>query len=383
MSPPTDATFFDAWLSDDGPAAIVIRQPLRPVEGEGAVLFPPTYASDKQGEAGKYNIDRTGDANAFGHVPPTPNVCLVDSVGSQANRVEPAFATVAGGKLVPQVSITFDDGDAISLLDAGHRVADAAVRFSGLIDAVEPALLAYRDGDATPLAKLAPTSLVFGAWDSRATQVKLPRVVASTVRAYNVRLLRRSAQYNPPKDYILDGTVDDPADNKAKKDRYSEEGLLDAPATFTHGGVIAEGGVRREATVNLATVRELRAGESGGADANKALQRYVLGLALVAVTHLDGKSMNLRQGCQLVGHGPAERKVVNADGSESPFELTAAGAVAFAEAAASAFGVGEDRAVSFDKKAANAALATSSKEAKKGRTAKAARGGKSGKQATA
>ena len=35
-------------------------------------------------------------------------------------------------------------------------------------------------GDPTPLAKIAPTSLVFGVWDSRDTQAKLPRLVAST-----------------------------------------------------------------------------------------------------------------------------------------------------------------------------------------------------------
>ena len=372
MSSPDDASRFDAWLADDGPAAVVIRQPLRPVEGEDGVLFPPTYASDKAGEAGKYNIDRLGDAGRDGVVPPVPNVCLVDSVGSQANRVEPAFKTLSGGKLVPQVTIEFEDGDAVHLLDAGHRAGDAAVRFSDLIDDVENALLACRDGDATSLAKLAPTSFVFGLWDSRATQVKLPRVVAATIRAYDVRELRRSAQYNPPKDYILDGTVADPGDEKAKKDRYSEEGLLDAPATFTHGGVIADR-VRREATLNLATIRDLRAGDD--AAATKALRRYILGLALVAVTHLDGKSLSLRQGCQLVGNGPATRKLVNADGSESDFELTAADAVSFAESAASAFGVGEDRTAKFDAKAANKALSTSSKEAKKQRTAKG-RGGK-------
>ncbi len=363
MSDSTNPTAFDPWLAADGPAAVVIRQPLRPVEGEGGVLFPPTYASDKAGESGKYNIDFTG-----GEARPDRNVCLVDSVGSQANRVEPAFKTVAGGKLVPQVTITFDDGDSVHLLDAGHRVGDAAVRFSALADEVEAALLAYRAGDATPLAKLAPTSFVFGCWDSRATQVKLPRVVASTIRAFDVRQLRRSAQYNPPKDYVQDGAVADPGDEKAKKDRYSEEGMLDVPATFTHGGVIAEGGVRREATLNLATVRDIRAG--GDPEAARALQRYVLGLALVAVTHLDGKSLSLRQGCQLVGGGPAERKVVNADGSETAFELTAADAVAYATAAAKAFGVGEDRAVAFDAKGANAALSTSSKDAKKQRSAK-------------
>jgi hypothetical protein len=51
-------------------------------------------------------------------------------------------------------------------------VGDAVVRYSknGDKDGFEPfeaALQAYVKGDAAPLAKLAPTSLVFGHWDSR------------------------------------------------------------------------------------------------------------------------------------------------------------------------------------------------------------------------
>ena len=36
---------FDAWLSDSGPAALVIREHLMPVEGRDGVLFPATYAA--------------------------------------------------------------------------------------------------------------------------------------------------------------------------------------------------------------------------------------------------------------------------------------------------------------------------------------------------
>ena len=382
MSDNVSADRFNQWLREDGPAAVVIRQPLRPVEGERGVLFPPTYAGSKDGKApGGYNIDRTGNPLPGGQFPPVPNVCLVDSVGSQANRTEPALGRLADGKLVPKVTIAFEDGEAVDLLEAGHRVADASVRFSDLTGEVDKALRAARAGDATPLAKLAPTSLVFGVWDSRATQIKLPRIVAGVIRAYDVRELRRSAQYNPPRDYTADGTVDDPGEDKAKKDRYSEEGLLDQPATFTHGGVIAEGGVFREATLNLAIIRDLRAGDD--ADATRKLQRYVLGLALVAVTYLDGKTLTLRQGCQLVGHGQASRKLVNADGSEDAFEMNNADAVEYAKTAAADFGVGQDRAAKFDKEAANRALGMSSKEAKKGRSTKGGRGKKAAPPAAA
>ena len=383
---------YDAWLEDHGPAAIVIRQPLRPVTGgERPVLFPPTYAG------GTYNIDYIGDDpdGADRKPVPTPNVCLVDSVGSQANRIEPAFKEDELATLVPQVVIEVmspvkdengkvvkgTDGkpeewsDPINLLDAGHRVADALVRFSSLARMVEDALNAYRDGDAEQLAKLAPTTLVFGAWDSRATQVKLPRIVAATIRAYDVRELRRSAQYQPPKDYVLDDAIADHGGDKAKKDRYSEEGLLDNPGgTFAHGGVIADR-VLREATLNLATIRDLRASDGSDDVENRKLQRYVLGLALVAVTHLDGKQLSLCQGCQLVGDGDPVREVIGADGKavEDPPVPAQTEALGFAGTAAEAFVVGDDQSGTFNRKEAEEFLKKSSDVAKKERTAKAAR----------
>ncbi|MEX0887184.1 MAG: type I-U CRISPR-associated RAMP protein Csb1/Cas7u [Phycisphaeraceae bacterium] len=358
---------FDSWLDDEGVAAVVVRQPLRPVEGADAPLFPPTYAGERQGESGFYNIDKTGLPDASGAVPPIPNVCLVDSVGSQANRIEPAFKTLADGKLVPQVAVDVE-GESVHLLDAGHRVADAVVRFSDLIDDIEAALLDYRDGDAAPLARLAPTSLVFGAWDSRATQVKIPRLFASTIRAYDVQTLTRSAQYKPAMDYVRERVVGDPDDKKEDKDRYAEEGFVDVPATGTHGGVIARK-TQRDATLNLATLRSIEAGDDD--EATRALRRYLLGLALVALTRLDGKVLTLRQGCQLVADGPAERKVVRADGTEQPFELSADEAVAFAQVAGEVFGVGTDRTGTFDAKQAKAFLKKSSKDAKTERAGKA------------
>ena len=52
-------TKFDTWLTgNDGPAALVIREHLAPVEGEDGVLFPSTFAAERQGDPGGYNIDK-------------------------------------------------------------------------------------------------------------------------------------------------------------------------------------------------------------------------------------------------------------------------------------------------------------------------------------
>src|SRR5213594_2594677 len=91
----SDPTQFDRYLTEDGPAALVIREHLMPVEGPDGVLFPATFAAG-DGFPGGYNID--GDQNGS-------NVCLIDSVGSQANRIEPLFMQEKYRHLVPQIII--------------------------------------------------------------------------------------------------------------------------------------------------------------------------------------------------------------------------------------------------------------------------------------
>lgn len=184
---------FDKWFDDNGPAALVVREHLIPVEGADGVFFPATYAAqqgadkDKDKFQGGYNIDRFPDGT---------NVCLVDSVGSQANRIEPLFAREAYTDLVPQVVVTFPEkGLRLNLLYANHRAADAIIRCSAFEQELRAAFQEVLRGNAEKLAKLAPTSLVFGVWDSRDTSAKVPRLLSSTIRAFNVREHTRSANF--------------------------------------------------------------------------------------------------------------------------------------------------------------------------------------------
>ena len=85
-------TQFDNYLADNGPAALVVREYLVPVEGPDGVIFPATFAAG-DGFPGGYNID--GDPNG-------ENIALIDSVGSQSNRIEPIFAEEKYKKLVPE-----------------------------------------------------------------------------------------------------------------------------------------------------------------------------------------------------------------------------------------------------------------------------------------
>jgi len=132
--------------------------------------------------------------------------------------------------------------------------------------------------------------------------------------------------------------------------------MAEVPATYTHGGIEAHGGICRRGSLNLISLRDITTLIE---DEAVNLRRYILGLSLVALTWFDGKTLNLRQGCQLVADPErgSSRTIVYADGREEPFELTADRAIEFAVAAAEAFGVGEDRInASFDADLAKKAL---------------------------
>jgi len=344
-TPITDANF-NEWAEDlRGPVALTLHQKLLPVEGEGGVIFPATFA-----DIG-YNIDKLADGT---------RVAQVDSVGAQANRMEPLFRRSPQGRppnpladLVPQIEILLGNEKTISILDAGHRLGDAIVRASELSDEAQAAFRDLGSGDATSIAKLAPTSLIFGAWDSRGdTQVKLPRVVASVIRAWDVDVLTRSAQYNPAVNYAALGTFGEEETKKAAeeaekargttKNPLAARGYVHVPAVKTHGGVIARGGIFRDVTVNLVALRQL------GGDNGAALRAYVLGLALVAAT--EPQDGFLRQGCLLTPdpEAPSVWKEVARDGARRSLALSPEAAVAFARAAATRFGVGTSRTVRFD-----------------------------------
>ena len=322
---------FDDWFEETGPAALVIREYLMPVEGRDGVLFPATFAAG-DGFPGGYNIDSFTDGT---------NVCLIDSVGSQANRIEPMFCKDGYSGLVPQIFVKAG-AKKVNLLEAGHRAADAIVRCSALQNELQSAFKALQNGNAEPLAKIAPTSLIFGVWDSRDTQAKSPRLVSSTVRALNVRRLSRSAQYVPAVDYVTENLLEDPSEKKTK-DMYSQRGFVHVPSTNTHGGVIATGDIRRDATLHIAALRLLTAGQDKSM--TEKLRRYLLGLALTAFTF--SVAGYFRQGCNLVldPEKPRECVKVYPDGRREDVPIQHSEAMEYAKVAAEDFGIKPDRQI--------------------------------------
>ena len=309
----------------DGPVALHMKQKLVPVEGEGGVIFPATYA-----DIG-YNIDTLSDGS---------KVVSIDSVGSQANRMEPIFRASENDPqkwLVPQIMIKFGDRpcgkceeckskkkcktpvvELRSLLELAHRSADAVVQSSpSLAHHINDAFEDLRGtGNAGKLCKWAPTSLVFGVWDSRGgTGEKRPRLIRSMIRAWDVEPLHSAAQFTSVWKSLDEVTKNALKEEEAKKNKkaLSDVGLADAPAVFRKndkipkyrdgvlnsearvlGGVLVRGRIEREVTVNLVALRGIR----GVGDTNTVeIRKYLLGLTLVAATaEMD---LFLREGCHL------------------------------------------------------------------------------------
>ncbi|MDO9537132.1 MAG: type I-U CRISPR-associated RAMP protein Csb1/Cas7u [Thermoplasmata archaeon] len=342
----------DRWATDPkGPVALHLKQKLISVEGEGGIIFPPTYANIG------YNIDEEFDGKM---------VVTIDSVGSQANRIEPLFKEGALKDLVPQIEIRIDDGTSFSILDVGHRLGDALVRCTNLSTDAKEAFKDWLKGDALKLAKLAPTSIVFGVWDSRDTAAKLPRIIQSVIRAWDVKKLRRSATYIPPPvDYA--GLEVFSEEDKAKAERDAKSPL--AQRGFVHdiqsagslGGVLARGPIYRDITVNLIALRRLNTSDEKGKD---ELHKYILGLSLVAATQpVDGF---LRQGCLLTLDPAAEHTwaLVMRDGTRQFVDINGNNVLEYAKATAKVFGIGESKEVKFDKKKAKEVLQKDKKKKK-------------------
>jgi hypothetical protein len=291
-------------------------------------------------------------------------------------------------------------------------VGDAVVRYSKVKvtnngkeeekDGFEPfevALQAYVKGDAAPLAKIAPTSLVFGHWDSRdsatkkSTKSKARRLIRGEIVAFNVQKVTKRSQYwssidpevSQELEQILKGAKEEQdearRENREAKNPASQLGLLDAPAPESPGGVIAFGRIERTAIISLSGVRALAtfkpATDSGvteiDAEKTLALRRYVFALALASAA--EPGTWDLREGCILVRDGKKEGDRTVADptafaamtvrhsGEEDTFASPANGAAkSYLDAATRAF-FGETTfppaiTLAFDPSGAKAAVST-------------------------
>ena len=287
--------------------ALTFRQKLEPIEGPDVPLFPPTYPAPERGSHRfdtPYTVNKTKDGI---------EVCDLDSVQSQANRMEAAF-TKDLADVVPQHVVQAGNHQ-VALTELPHRIADASIRATRLADDIREWLLDVGSGDPVPLAGIAPTSLVYGVWDSRGTQIKLPRAVRSEIRAYDVSVFKRSAQYSGAFRQEHLG-INDKDWSKKGEQGAAGVGFAPTPSVDAHGGILVHGEIVHAASVLLNVLRRYRT-----SDKSDALPSYLLGLTLGGLL-LGGRDYNLRSGCSLVPAAPAEWQTVTKSGGRQSIEVS-------------------------------------------------------------
>jgi CRISPR-associated protein Csb1 len=321
------------------------------------LIYPASYAglkdSDRKTEEqkafDKYNlVQRNGKL-----------IATVDSVQSQANRIEPLFKTELA-ELVPQIHIK-GKVRTVNLLDLPHRIADATIAFSSVEEKVKEVLEAFYRGDALPLAKFAPTSLIFGAWDSRGNAaIKIRRIITSMIKAEDVTINYESAQFDSvAADLYQDEEGEIPAEEGQEKAKLSTFGLADAPSCWQRSGVYVNGDIYQFTSLNLNLIRTYRTGNPTGTE---LLQAYVLGLALAAF--LRPQTFDLRAGCTLTRDGEEATQVRLCDsyGKEETVSINYDQIVDFAKEQAKNFGVGPNIEAEFQKSKADKVVSSVKKK---------------------
>ncbi|BCX02195.1 MAG: hypothetical protein KatS3mg053_0133 [Candidatus Roseilinea sp.] len=235
---------------------------LQPAGGPGAKVFPPTY------EGGKYATEKRRIKGE------TVDCVLLDSVQSQANRMELALQEAVEEKRIslPVITVDFSGTEAsfigrVTSLEAPHRIADAILRDSEWNDGTGTklpfrktpagaALDAASLQNATALFEYCPTALVFGMWDSTGARgglgVKFPRAIVSEIIGIGaVPGQRTGGRLDPLQIALKAGPVYETEDGdwtldqaraKREKDKSGNEKLVlygnkGRPSEINHGNV--------------------------------------------------------------------------------------------------------------------------------------------------
>ena len=175
----------------DEHAAIRRIRRMQPAGGVGDKLFPPTYPAEREGPPRHvFERRRLDDREVW--------CVLIDSVQSQANRMEEALLAAAAEEAIPLPYVTVDFREAglqpleqITSLDAPHRVYDAIIRDSLLDDvpfmeseqgrrlaAATASILSFAVGEGEDSdSERAPTITMFGAGGARHIAASSQRTV--------------------------------------------------------------------------------------------------------------------------------------------------------------------------------------------------------------
>lgn len=303
----------------DQASLVRIRLRLSPANDDGLV-YPPTYESGK-------HIFRPAWIDGVER-----QAVLLDSVQSQANRLEFAIleATKRGEIPYPDINIDIDAStghETYSVLELSHRIYDAALR-ACMVDGklfpetkVGKAVADARQERATALFEHAPLMLLLGGWDSHSgggpLVAKLPRLITSEVIGLDAKLVERGAVKFDPMDIrksagpvyessdpqrLYETDPASPLVKDAKKTKKpSEVGLGNVPAYRERGAVITE--ARMTSLLSLTGLRRLRFPDKDNKSSNtrdKAGRVATAALGVFALASQIHTGFCFRSGCDLI-----------------------------------------------------------------------------------
>jgi CRISPR-associated protein Csb1 len=294
---------------------------LVPAGGDGDKVSPPTH------EGGKYAFEeRVVDGRS------DVKTILLDSVQSQANRLEDALLTAvrAGDIRIPLLQMDIPGHETITSLTAPHRVHDAIFRdcqYQGTRfrdSEIGKEMVEARAWNATGMFRLCPTALLFGTWDSQSgagvNSAKFARALVSEIIGFDAVLGKRtSSRIDPLGIKAMPGTIYESkteqwtldaskaVKSKDKPQLFKSKGT---PAEINHGNIpptISDGGVtfreaRQTAVLSFTQIRKLRFPVKGkeSPEVNSAGRAVVAALGVLALAlQLEG-GYQLRSRCQLI-----------------------------------------------------------------------------------
>lgn len=336
---------------------------LEPAGGPGDKVFPPTHSV----KDGSRYANETRRINGVG-----VNCVLLDSVQSQANRMEEALQALWADKRLdlPVVSVDLravaPELGFVTSLTAPHRIADALLRDSmheGTLFRLSPIGRSFTDAtlrDASALFRVCPTGLVFGIWDSTGPRgglgAKFARALVSEIvgigavsgvktasRLDPTSIVTKAAELYASKNADEGWTHDVSQarlDAKGKPVKYKKEGKVSEanhsnipPSVDELAGGVTIDYAQHSVVLSLAALRKLGFG-GGDVEARAVLAA----LGLVAVLAAEARGHDLRSRCLLVprkGHA-LKFNSVDLRGETTDFELSLDEALALYTAAVSA-----------------------------------------------
>ena len=325
--------------------AIRVTVKLFPASGDGGKVFPPTYEGGKYAKESRLMEDGS-----------IQNTVLLDSVQSQANRMEIALleAIKSGNVKMPLLRVDFGDIKGlkpISTLETPHRIADAIFRESlvGNIpfrdSEIGKAFVESNVRNATGMFQYCPHALVFGVWDSTGSTGmgnKFQRIITSEIIGVDVHYgVKTESRIDPiimggGKTEIYEtangGWTVDPAeaardDGKPKKygKKVSELNLGNIPPSIKElGGGVTLGYAMHTAVISIPAIRRLHFPVNGNdsPETDKRGRSVILLLALASIKHAIDQGYDLRSRCLLIPRGEPRYEYIDNEGNVSEFTLT-------------------------------------------------------------